>query len=136
MSRGVGASVGIAAALLVAQTAMSFATGALRRDAAIAGSVRVCGGPAPGGCFTEPFGDCTTGDDCITTDRVLVLAGRRRVAEQRLSKARFQLRVPHGSYAVELIGDGSHRSHVVMQKRHVRVAAGHRATVTFLFAVP
>lgn len=107
------------------------------RDGIVAGYVRVCGGPAPGGCRIETFGICQPPEPCVSTDRVAVTDTRgRQVAEQSLRRARFRVRLRPGAYTVVLLGDGKGIHGRVIQRRQVTARAHHTATVAFFFAVP
>jgi hypothetical protein len=108
-----------------------------RRNATIAGYVRLCGGPAPGRCWTSTIGSCAPHQGCITTDRVTIVDGNDdQVAEAKLHHARFGLKVPAGRYTVKLLSDGRTVHGRVTATRTVTVRAGHTATVRFQFDVP
>ena len=131
---------GLGVAALFAQAATGTARLAAHspsRVAVVTGYVRVCGGPAPGGCRIETFGDCQPGKGCVTTDRVAAInASGERVAVQRLHHARFYMRLAPGRYTIELLGDGKLVHGRVMQHKKV-VARAHRTVVVqFFFAVP
>jgi hypothetical protein len=107
------------------------------RPATVSGSVRVCGGPAPGGCRIETFGDCTPTMGCVTTNRVAAIdANGRQAALQRLTHARFHMRLAPGCYTIELLGGGRRIHRRVMQRKQVAARAGHTAVVRFVFDVP
>ena len=107
------------------------------RDAVVTGYVRVCGGPAPGGCRIETFGDCQPGRGCVTSDRVAAVNAKgKRVAVQRLRHARFHMRLAHGRYTMELLGDGQGLRGRIMQRKQVTARAHHTVVVQFFFAVP
>ena len=101
----------------------------------IAGTVRLCGGPAPGGCHVESITSCGP-EGCIRADRARILRAGATVDTVRLKKGRFKLTVSPGSYVVQLLGDGPHAHARVLQ--HKRVVAKRYATarVTFTIAVP
>lgn len=83
------------------------------------------------------MGVCNASQGCVTTDRVLIRDKHgRQVAQRTLSHARFHLRVPPGSYTVELLGDGKRTRGTLMQRRAVAVRARGSAHVRFLFAIP
>jgi hypothetical protein len=130
--------LGVAALLAQAATGTSrHAAHSPSRAAIVTGYVRVCGGPAPGGCRIETFGDCEPGKGCVTTDRVAAItASGRRVAVQRLHHARFHMRLAPGRYTVELLGDGRQVHGRVMQHKKVTARAHRTVVVQFLFAVP
>jgi hypothetical protein len=107
------------------------------RRATVTGYVRVCGGPAPGGCRIETFGDCTPPNGCVTTNRVAAIdANGRQVAVQRLKHARFRMRLAPGRYNIELLGGGRRIHRRVMQRKQVVARAGHTVVVRFVFDVP
>jgi hypothetical protein len=107
------------------------------RPATVSGYVRVCGGPAPGGCRIETFGDCTPPNGCVTTNRVAAIdANGRQVAVQRLKHARFRMRLAPGRYTIELLGGGRRIHRRVMQRKQVAARAGHTVVVRFVFDVP
>jgi hypothetical protein len=111
--------------------------GAAGGDAIVEGYVRLCGGPAPGRCFIETLGTCRPPDGCVTSDRVVVIGPQgRRVAQQKLHHARFHMRLPHGTYTVELLGDGKRVHWRVLQRKQVAARPHHTTVVTFLFAIP
>src|SRR5262249_429534 len=99
---------GLGVAALLAQAATGAARLAVHsptREAVVTGYVRLCGGPAPGGCRIETLGDCQPGKGCVTTDRVAAInASGKRVAVQRLRHARFHMRLVPGRYTIELLG--------------------------------
>jgi hypothetical protein len=107
------------------------------RDAVVSGYVRLCGGPAPGGCRIETFGICQPPKGCVTTHRVAAINAKgRRVAVQRLRHARFRIVLAPGRYTIELIGDGKQVHGRVMQRKTVTARANHTVVVPFMFAVP
>jgi hypothetical protein len=107
------------------------------RDATVKGYVRLCGGPAPGRCYINTIGFCEAPKGCVTSDRVAVLDARgRRVAEQRLHHARFNMRLPPGSYTVELLGDGKRARGHIMQRKEIIAREDRTAIVVFFFAIP
>ena len=107
------------------------------RNAVLSGYVRVCGGPAPGGCRIETFGICQPPKGCATTRRVAAINAKgRRVAVQRLRHARFRMVLAPGRYALELLGDGKQVHGRVMQRTTVTARAGRTVVVPFVFAVP
>lgn len=108
-------------------------------SALITGEVRVCGGPAPGGCFVSTVGGCTAGQGCADSDRVIAIDDAGEVAaEQSLSPrhARFQLRVSPGNYVVELLADGRRVHDRLMQAVGATARARHRTRIVFRFDVP
>jgi hypothetical protein len=126
-------ALGLAA--LLAPTAI--ATSSPSRDAVVRGYVRLCGGPAPGGCRIETFGDCQPGKGCVTTSRVAAVnASGKRVAVQRLRHARFRMNLTPGRYTIELLGDGKRVHGRVMQRQKVTAVAHRTVVVRFFFAVP
>lgn len=107
------------------------------RDAVVSGYVRLCGGPAPGGCRIETFGICQPPKGCVTTHRVAAINAKgRRVAVQRLHHARFRMKLVPGRYTIELLGDGKHVHGRVMQRKTVTARADRTVVVPFVFAVP
>jgi hypothetical protein len=109
------------------------------RTARISGSIRLCGGPAPGRCFASTVGGCTPGEGCATSDRVVAIdAAGRQAAAQRLRRGngRFSLHVAPGRYVVELLADGKHVHGRLMQARGATVRAGKTTRVVFSFDVP
>jgi hypothetical protein len=108
-----------------------------RRDAVVSGYVRVCGGPAPGGCRIETFGDCQPPMGCVTTHRVAAINAKgKQVAVQRLRHARFHMRLAPGRYTLELLGGGSRVHNRVMQRKQVTARAHRTVVVRFIFDVP
>lgn len=108
-----------------------------RRLGTLAGSVQLCGGPAPGRCKVETMGSCQPPEGCVSSDSVLVRTPEgARVAQRRLQDARFHLRLRPGRYEVELIGGGKHVRGEVMERRQATVRAGHRTSVRFRFSIP
>lgn len=125
-------AVGVAA--VVAQTSAGRSAG---RDAVVSGYVRLCGGPAPGGCRIETFGICQPPNGCVTTNRVAAINAKgQRIAVQRLHHARFRMDLVPGRYTIELIGSGKRVHRRVMQRRKVTARADHTVVVPFVFAVP
>jgi hypothetical protein len=58
----------------------------------VAGSVRLCGGPAPGACRVGSITLCEQPGSCATTDRVAAVnSAGRRVAIAKLNRGRFRL---------------------------------------------
>jgi hypothetical protein len=107
------------------------------RDAVVSGYVRVCGGPAPGGCRIETFGVCQPPEGCMTSHRVAAINARgQRVAVQRLHHARFHMRLTPGRYTIELLGDGKRVHGRVMQRKKVTARAHRTVVVRFIFDVP
>jgi hypothetical protein len=107
------------------------------RTATVAGHVRFCGGPSPGGCHTAPVGFCQPPQGCVTSDQVAAINARgRRVATQKLRHAGFRLHLAAGSYTIELLGGGSKVHGRVMERRQVRARVNHRTRVIFSFDVP
>jgi hypothetical protein len=108
------------------------------RPAIVRGRILVCGGPAPGRCFTETIGGCgPSAGSCSTSDRVAVITpGRRRLVAVRLSHARFSVEVPGGSYRLRLLADGRRVYGKVLQTRRATASAGRTTSVTFRFDVP
>jgi hypothetical protein len=131
-------ALGVAA--MLAPTAISTARTSARpasRDAIVSGYVRVCGGPAPGGCRIETFGICQPPRGCVTSHRVAAINAKdRQVAVQRLHQARFRMALAPGRYTIELIGGGKQVHGRVMQHRKVTARAHRTVVVRFLFAVP
>jgi len=111
---------------------------AAARPAVVRGRIRVCGGPGPGRCFTETIGGCgRSPGSCSTSDRVTVItAGRQRLVTVRLSRARFSVELPGGSYRLKLLADGRRVHGKVLQTRRATAGAGHTTSVTFRFDVP
>jgi hypothetical protein len=121
-------------ATLLAQTAIATVPS---RDAEVRGYVRLCGGPAPGGCRIETFGICQPGKGCVTTSRVAAVnASGKRVAVKRLHHARFRMSLAPGRYTIELLGDGTRVHGRVMQRQTVTARAHRTVVVRFFFAVP
>jgi hypothetical protein len=111
------------------------------RDAAIAGYLWLCGGPAPGHCFRSTVGACSPPLGCSRTDRVVAIGTAGLIiAQQRLRfprpDGRFRLLVPPGQYAVELLADGSRIHDSLVQTVGVTARAGSTAKVIFVFDVP
>lgn len=107
------------------------------RDAVVSGYVRVCGGPAPGGCRIETFGVCEEHKGCVTSHRVAAIdASGRQVAVQRLRHARFHMRLAPGRYTLELLGGASRVHRRVMQRKQVTARAHRTVVVRFIFDVP
>ena len=126
---GVAVIVATASARVPAQSAS--------RDAVVSGYVRVCGGPAPGGCRIETFGICQPPKGCVTSDRVAAINAKgQRVAVQRLHHARFRMALVPGRYTLELIGDGKQIHRHVMQRKKVTARADRTVVVRFIFDVP
>ncbi|MGZ4185664.1 MAG: hypothetical protein ACXVFA_10030 [Solirubrobacteraceae bacterium] len=144
-ARAVQAAIGVVlcalgVAAMLAQTAMSAghrSAHSLSRDAVVSGYVRLCGGPAPGGCRIETFGICQPPRGCVTSHRVAAINARgRRVAVQRLHHARFRMVLAPGRYTIELLGDGKQVHGRVMQRKTVTARADRTVVVRFVFAVP
>jgi hypothetical protein len=131
---------GLGAAAMLVQTAIAPARVSAHspsRDAVVSGYVRLCGGPAPGGCRIETFGVCQPGEGCVTADRVAAVNGKgRRVAVQRLHHARFHMRLTPGRYTIELLGDGKRVHGRIVQRKKVTARAHRTVVVRFFFAVP
>lgn len=107
------------------------------RDAVVSGYVRVCGGPAPGGCRIEMFGVCEEHKGCVTSHRVAAInASGQQVAVQRLRHARFHMRLAPGRYTLRLLGGGSREHHRVMAQKQVTARAHRTVVVRFIFDVP
>ena len=107
------------------------------RNATVSGYVQLCGGPAPGRCWKGKAGFCQQPQGCVTTSRVAVIDVRgRRVATQRLHRARFRFHLVPGHYTVELLGDGKRVHGRVMQTKKITARAHRTTVVRFLFAVP
>ena len=103
----------------------------------MSGYVRVCGGPAPGGCRIETFGDCQPPMGCVTSHRVAAInATGKQVAVQRLRHARFHMRLAPGRYTIELLGGGSRVHNRVMRRKQVTARAHRTVVVPFIFDVP
>jgi hypothetical protein len=103
----------------------------------VSGYVRVCGGPAPGGCRIETFGICEEHKPCVTSRRVAAIdASGRQVAVQRLRHARFRMHLAPGRYTLELLGGGSRMHHRVMQEKQVTARPHRTVVVRFIFGVP
>jgi hypothetical protein len=132
--------IGVGLAGLLAQPTTAGADLPVRSstdEAVVSGYVRLCGGPAPGGCRIETFGICQPPKGCVTTDRVVAINAKgRRVAVQRLRDARFRMVLAPGRYTIELLGDGKQVHGRVMQRRTVTAKAGRTAVVRFVFPVP
>ncbi len=121
-------------------TSSGFSSGGAR-TATIAGQLRLCGGPAPGRCFSSTVGGCAPPDGCSRSDRVVAIdTAGAIVAEQRLRfpypDGKFRLQVSPGQYAVELLADGPRIHDRVMQTRGATARARHTARVIFTFDVP
>ncbi len=107
------------------------------KNALVSGYVRLCGGPAPGGCRASSLVVCRATNGCVTTDRVAAInAQGRRVGIQRLKHARFSLRLVPGRYTIELLGDGKRVHNRVLQTKRVVARANHTTLVRFEFNVP
>ena len=111
------------------------------RTATIAGHLWLCGGPAPGRCFSTTIGGCDPVDGCGRSDRVVAIdTAGKIVAEQRLRypypNGRFRLHVRPGRYAVELLADGPRIHDRVMQIQGATARAGHTTAVVFTFDIP
>jgi hypothetical protein len=105
--------------------------------ATLAGHVRLCGGPEPGGCWVQSIRYCRSGEGCLTSRQVAVIdVNGQRVALAKLHHARFRVKLVPGRYTVQLLGDGPHVHDRVMQTRNVFVAAGQTTEGDFLFAIP
>jgi hypothetical protein len=130
--------VGLTALLVPpATTGARLPVHAATRDAVVSGYVRLCGGPAPGGCRIETFGICEPPNGCVTTRRVAAINSKgRRVAVQRLHHARFRMVLAPGRYTIELIGDGKRVHGRVMQRKTVTARAHRTVVVPFMIAVP
>jgi len=127
----------LGASAIVATASAHVATDTLSRNAVVSGFVRVCGGPAPGSCRIETFGDCQPGTGCVTSHRVAAINAKgKQVAVQRLRHARFHMRLAPGRYTIELLGGGSRIHNRVMQRKHVTARAHHTVVVPFEFDVP
>jgi hypothetical protein len=80
------------------------------RDARVVGVIRLCGGPAPGRCFTQ-------------NGTVLVYSGQRLVATLRTNHAKFSTELAPGSYALEAQTGGTHRRVTVIARAHKTTVA-------------
>ena len=101
------------------------------------GYVQVCGGPAPGPCLIKVLEICQVPKPCLTTNRVAVIdVHGRRVAQQKLRHARFNLQLRPGTYTVELLGDGNKIRGRILQRQKVTARPHHTAVVRFMFAIP
>ena len=127
----------LTAAAIVATATARVSAASPTRDAVVSGFVRVCGGPAPGGCRIEAFGDCQPPMGCVTSHRVAAINAKgKQVAVQRLRHARFHMRLAPGRYTIELLGGGSGVHNRVMQRKHVTARADRAVVVPFEFDVP
>jgi hypothetical protein len=105
----------------------------------ITGYIRVCGGPAPGGCSIEMIGGCAPSDGCLEADQVIAVDSTGKAAAKQLlapRHARFRLQVRPGNYVVELLADGRHVHDRLLQAAGVTVRPGHAARIVFRFDVP
>lgn len=101
----------------------------------IAGALRLCGGPAPGGCHVESFTSCGPGG-CVHADRVRITGNSSSSETVRLKKGRFKVTVSPGRYTVALLGDGKRVRTRVLQRKTVIVKKYATAHVIFTIAVP
>jgi hypothetical protein len=87
-------------------------------DGRVTGSIRLCGGPAPGRCFDQ--------------DGTVSVLGRhdRLVATQRAVHAHFAFALPAGSYTLVARTGGTRG------QRQVRIKAGRTLRVNVVIAVP
>jgi hypothetical protein len=108
----------VLALALCAASGVSVEASSLPRDARVVGVISLCGGPAPGGCFTQ--------DATVTVfDAKGVL-----VASQHTFHAKFSFLLRPGSYKLQASTGGT-RGHTSI------VARAHRTTTArILIAVP
>lgn len=109
------------------------------RPALVRVELRLCGGPAPGGCRISAFGDCgATHGSCVYADRAtIVAADGAAVATLRLHDGRSgQLALIPARYTVRLLGDGPDTRGRVLQTRQATLSAGSDPAITFTIAVP
>jgi hypothetical protein len=101
----------------------------------IAGTLRVCGGPAPGGCQVEGFTSCGRGG-CVHADSVRISGNGSSSETVRLKRGRFKVTVSPGRYSVQLLGDGKRVHGRVLQRKTVVVEKYATAHVVFTIVVP
>ena len=97
---------------------LACASASAARDGRLIGSIRLCGGPAPGRCFEQ--------------DGTVSVLGRhdRLVATQRTAHASFSFALPAGSYTL-LARTGGTRG-----QRQIRITAGLTLRTNIVIAVP
>jgi hypothetical protein len=86
--------LGLGSAVAVAVGTVGCGGGSVTKNARVAGVVKLCGGPAPGRCFTEPV-------------RISILnTSQRLVARSRPTNARFSFDLAPGAYTVSAEASG------------------------------
>jgi hypothetical protein len=91
------------------------------RPAVVRVEVRLCGGPAPGGCHISSFTSCQSGHgSCVEADRAAIVAGDGDTVAL----------IP-GSYTFKLLGESSGRPGHTLQSKGATVAAGATTEVVF-----
>ena len=96
--------VGSVAVLLLAVVATGRATGTARGR--VTGLIRLCGGPAPGRCFSQ------NGEVSV------VAAGELVVAKQETRDARFSFLLVPGKYTLVATTGGAQRERKIVVKAH------------------
>lgn len=99
--------------------------------ASVRGHLRLCGGPAPGRCWTSGFGICAP--HCMSANRVVADNSKGLwIAMAPVSKGRFHFTVASpGTDEFYLYADNR-----MLVKTRARVIAGRTITVVFTLAVP
>lgn len=102
----------------------------------IVGRLRVCGGPAPGGCHpTRGITSCGA-HGCVHADQVAILHSLgAQYPNVKLRRGRFTVRVEPGRYRLALLVDGRHVHGKVVQTAKARVRNGRVTRVVFRISV-